>query len=197
MQTKPKSNSIVTTRQSDEMFDVTIRVPKTLYFAVEAVGETELDLESVSASNMSRACVHGWFQRVPDGAAISATDKDGNIIPKVERSRIKFERMGELCVHYESGTEEWSRVSSGGGGGKSLTVEAIARVYACSYDEAVAKVEAHATAKYAGDVKVALAKLRGSAKVQAAMLEIKTERMPAAKVDVQAELDELMNEPSA
>ncbi len=66
MQSKPKANSIITS-----VYDAERNVIK---FTVLGQGEMELDLNKVSKENLAYAAVHGFNQRIPDGAAIGATD---------------------------------------------------------------------------------------------------------------------------
>lgn len=87
----------------------------------------ELDINAIAVKNRQRAELHGWHARINDTAAIGVADKDGKIIPAAERARMKAERMNELCRFYESGTEDWSRVSEGGGGMQPIAVLAFAR----------------------------------------------------------------------
>ena len=181
-QAKPKANSIVTHEVHDD---------GRITFYVLGVGALEFDRNKAAGSNRARAETHGWIQRIVDAAAIGVTDSDGNIIPKEQRNRMKYHAMHDIITHYESGSEEWSR-AGGGGGTRSLTVEAIARVQRIEYDEAVEMVERHAERKYGGDTKKALAKLRGAADVQKAMQAIRDERTPKANIDADKELEELM-----
>lgn len=177
MQSKPKANSIITSAYDEER--------NVLVFTVLGEGDVELDLNKVHEANMRRAAIHGWNQRIPDAAAIGTTDKDGVVIPKAERTRIKFERMNELCRHYESGTEEWSRKGDGSatGGGRSITLEAIARVKGWDYQKAADMVEVHAKMHFGGDTKKALAFFRTGEKVKAAMQAIRDERALAKVQD--------------
>lgn len=169
MQTKPKSNTIVTSRY-DEARSIII-------FTVKDCGDVELDLLKVSQANNHRAAIHGWNQRIPDAAAISRTDKDGHIIPEQTRTRIKYERMNDLCRHYESGTERWSMVREAGeSGGGTLVVEAIARVQGVDYAEAEARVERYADRNCEGDTAKALAILRKGPTLAGALREIQAER---------------------
>lgn len=182
MQTKPKANSIVTHEYDDESGIIT--------FNVLGVGGLQFDPSKAAGANRLRAERHGWIQRIVDAAAIGVTDSEGNVIPKESRNRMKYHAMNDIITHYESGSEEWSR-AGGGGGAKSITIEAIARVQSVDYDEAVELVERHAEKKYGGDTRKALAKLREAKAVQEAMRQIRDERMPKAKVDADAELEEL------
>ncbi len=120
-----------------------------LYFPnpVEGGDEIPLNLESVAEANRKRAELHGWHARISDTAAIGMADKEGNIIPKAERARIKSERMNELCRFYESGAEDWSRVSEGGGGAVAIAVAAFARHEGITAEEAKGRMERVAAAK--------------------------------------------------
>lgn len=184
-----KANSLITAKVLEETFEVTLKLPVGITFTVLDTGEVGLDLRKVSAANLAYAVVHGFGQRIPDAAAITTTDKDGTVIPKDERTRIKYEKMNEVCVHYESGSVEWAMKARGdGAGARSITLEAIARVKGCTYDEAKAKVEAHAEV-HKIDSKKALAELRKSAKVQEAIAAIRAEREAAPDERV----DEILN----
>ncbi len=139
-----------------------------------------------------RAALVGMAQvRIVDAAAVPAADADGNIIPEAKRLDLKHANMAELIEHYETGTAEWSRVGQGGGG-KSLTIEAIARVQSKTYEQVEADVAEFAKKKHAGDTKKALAFLRTGERVMKAMEAIRAERTPAAKVDADAALDEML-----
>lgn len=195
MQSNPKSNSIITTTATyDDMIDVTVKIPRKMAFTVLDTGVVETDLSKWSPVCLGTALVHGVNQRLPDGAAIGRTDKDGEIIPEPERRRIKYEKMNELAVHYESGTEEWNRKPSGGGegSGKSLTIEAIARWKGIDYEAAEALVEKHAEI-HKMDIKGALAFFRTGKKTKAAMQEIRDERAKAKgpEVDPDSLLEEI------
>lgn len=154
MQSKPKANSVITSRIPDDvqMVEVQVRIPASMIFEVRNADGTifadhALDLTKIHADNLGRAVVHGMNQRVPDAAAIGVQDKDGNIIPKAERTRIKSEKINEVCVHYESGTAEWSRKGSGSGfGASSVAVEAFARAENCTYESAKERIERRAKA---------------------------------------------------
>lgn len=180
-QAKPKANSIVTHEVHED---------GRITFTVLGVGPLKFNPALVHEANRRRAETHGWIQRIVDAAAIGLTDSEGNIIPREQRNRMKYHAMNDIITHYESGAEEWSRVG-GGGGARSLTVEAIARVQGVEYEEALERVERHAEAKYGGDTKKALAKLRQSEAVQKAMSEIRAERTPKTNIDADAELEAL------
>lgn len=197
MQLKPKVNSTITSRLPDdvEMIDVTVRVPASMVFEVRGadgaiIRALPFDLSVVHPANLGRALVHGMNQRIPDSAAIGLTDDEGNVIPRTERDAMKGERMAALIEFYETGTDQWSRIG-GGGGNRSLTVEAIARVKEITYEEALVRVQRHADAVCGGNRRKALAELAKGERVKAAMDEIRGERKSAPDVDADKLLDQL------
>lgn len=182
MQSKPKSNSVVTQRilDANDTFDVTITLPRILVYEVRNADgtifrEVRYALDAVFSAHHARACIHGWGQRIPDAAAIGTTDKDGNIIPKAERTRIKAERINELCAHYESGSEAWSRRPTGTER-RLLVIEALARVKDETYESAEERMEEYAERKHGGDMKKAMAHMAKAEDVSAAMRAIRAER---------------------
>lgn len=198
MQSKPKSNSLITSTipEGTDMVHVTVTIPVVMLFTVLDEGNITLNLQKVHPVNLGRALVYGFNQRLPDGAAIGLTDKEGDIIPAEERTRMKWEKMVALRDHYESGTAEWSRRGDGNGeGARSITLEAIARVQECTYEEAAAMVQARAE-KTGKKTAAILAKLRGADSVAKAILAIRMERdekRPMA-VDADEELNALKAE---
>jgi hypothetical protein len=154
-----------------------------------------LDMSKLHPDIVKRAAMVGMAQvRIVDAAAIGAADDDGNIIPAEDRIRMKHDAMRALIAHYETGTADWSRAGSGGGGGaKSITVEAIARVQGISYENALEMVDKRAE-KTGSTRKAILGKLRNAEAVQKAILAIRAERTPAPKVDADAELAALTAE---
>src|SRR5258708_13605633 len=159
MQSKAKTNSVITT-SLDEKGNPTWQV-----LGVEK--PITLHLGKVAQSMRARAEVHGWFQRGSDGAALSRDQVTG----KPASAQDKYEAIAELVAHYETGTEQWA-MRSAGGGGTSITLQAVARVRGCTYEEAEASVARYAESHYKGDTKAALAFLRTGAKVGEAILAI-------------------------
>lgn len=192
MQSKPKGNSIITSRIADEadILAVTVRLPRTMVFTVLDEGDVTFDLSRVHPDNLGRAIVHGFNQRIPDAAAIGVTDDEGNVIPKSERNALKHARMLALAAHYESGTADWSR-NGGGGGSRSLTIEALAEVKDWTYETAEEEVQKAADKHHDGDRKPVLAKLRKAADVSAAMTRIRNRREQSRALDVNA--DDILN----
>ena len=164
----------------------------TVTFNVKGHTPLVLEMGKLHPSIVARAAMVGMAQvRIVDAAAVGMTDDEGNIIPEAERIAQKHSNMAALVEHYMTGTAEWSRVGTGGGGGRSITIEAISRVKGIDYDAAKAMVERHAATMHKGDTKKALAHLRGAKAVAEAILAIRAERAPTAKVDADAILDEM------
>lgn len=150
-----------------------------------------LHMDRLHPDIIRRAAAVGMAQvRIVDAAAVSRANDDGELKTKEEILAEKRSKMADLIAHYETGTEEWSRVRTGGGGGKSLTVEAIARVKGVTYETALEWVDKHAE-KTGIDRKKALAKLREARAVADAMRQIRDERAPKPKADSNALLEEL------
>lgn len=163
----------------------------TVTFRTRGHPDLVLHMDKLHADIIRRAAAVGFAQvRIVDAAAVGLTDAEGNIIPEATRIAMKHENMAALIEHYETGTAEWSRVGSGGGG-KSITIEAIAAIKGMEYDQVEAEVADFAAKKYEGDTKKALAFLRTGARVAAKIEELRKARMPAPKVDADAALDEL------
>ena len=164
----------------------------TVTFAVKGHDAMVLDMARLHPDIIRRAALVGMAQvRIVDAAAVGMTDDEGNIIPEDERIALKASRMAALIEHYHTGTAEWSRVGTGGGG-KSITVEAIARVmYDGDYEKAEASVAEYAAKKFEGNTKKALAHLRDGKRVQEAIAAIRAERATAPKVDADEALAEL------
>lgn len=141
-----------------------------------------------------RAALAGMAQvRIVDAAAVELQDDEGNVIPAEDRIATKRERMARLIAHYETGTTDWTLRQAGGGSARSLTVDAIARVKACSYEAADAYVTEYAARNYEGDRKECLAFLRDGKRIAEAMDAIRAERNAkrAHKVDADAALEEM------
>lgn len=138
MQTKPKANSIVTTRfDADE---------QALHFMVRGTpSPIVLRLTDIHPDVMKRAALHGLVQRITDGAAVSMTDATGAIIPAAERDAMKYRAMVSLRDHYASGTADWNRKGASGereAGG--LVLRALAAVQGVDIPTMAARVKARA-----------------------------------------------------
>jgi hypothetical protein len=179
MQTKAKANSVITHAMEGDV----------ITFKVKDAGEVGLDLTKLHEAIVKRAAVHGMIQRISDAAAISRDAETGQSATPKE----KLAAMSALIDHYHSGTEEWRRTGTGEGGGKSLTIEAIAEVKGISYEAAEAEVVKFAE-KRNESTKAILAFLRKGEKVMRAMEAIRARRQGAPKVDADEALQEMRAE---
>jgi hypothetical protein len=100
MQTKAKSNSVITHQVSENK----------IIFTVAGVASLELDLNSVTEAIAKRAMIHGLIQRISDAAAIPRNTETGLSATATE----KYEAMKELVDHYNSGAEEWRITKASG-----------------------------------------------------------------------------------
>lgn len=160
---------------------------------VQTKGHPDLvcDTSKIHAKVMRRAAMVGLSQvRIVDAAAVPVARKDGSIMPLAERLALKHSRMKALIEHLESGTEEWSRHGEGGGG-LSITIQAIANVKGVDYATAEAYVADFAAKKHEGDRKAALAFLRDAKAVQDEMARIRDKARKPANVDADAALADL------
>lgn len=102
MQTKQKSNSVITHSYADGV----------LVFNVKDAGEVRLNVADVSAEVRERAMLHGLIQRLSDGAAKSRDEATG--LPAT--SEEKLAGIKALADHYASGSVEWNRKRAAGEG---------------------------------------------------------------------------------
>lgn len=163
----------------------------TVTFKVKAHDDIILTMSKLHPSIIMKAAAVGMAQvRIVDRAAVPVADEFGKVIPEAERLELKYTRMASLVAHYETGSPEWAPTQTGGGG-KSITLEAIAQIKGVDYETAQAYVAEYAKAKFDGDTKKTLAFLREGKAVQEKMAEIRAASLPKAKVDADAALDEL------
>lgn len=177
MQTKPKSNSVITHALMEGGI---------IRFSVRDAGFLDFDPAKAHEANRAQAERHGWIQRISDAAAMSRNTATG--LPATPQE--KMAAMEELVEHYMSGAAEWKRT----GGAKEsggLILRAIMRVKGLTFEEAKTQVEAFAAKKHSGDTAAALRFLATGALVMKAMDEIRAENRPAPKVDADAALGEL------
>lgn len=174
-----KANSVVTVER-----DGTV-----LIYTVLGVGQLRLDTATMHPDNIAAAVLHGMEQRIRDAAAI-ARDKETGASATPQQ---KYDAMQQLVEHYASGSPDWTikRAEGSGGGARSITIEAIARVKQCDYATAESMVDRLAMSKFGNDRKVALRQLANTPAVQSAMLAIRAERMPKPKADGDTLLGEL------
>lgn len=139
MQTKAKENSVVTTSYDD--------AAKTITYTVLGAGALTLHLPRVSEANKTRAVIHGFGQRVVDGAAIPAEPladtEEGREAQKLARAAKKFEAMKRLVDHYNEGSDAWSPARTEGVIGLDSTLlAAVAEVIGKTTDEVRGLVKA-------------------------------------------------------
>ena len=96
MQQKAKSNSVVTH---------SIGAEGVLTFNVRGAGSFTFDPATASKTVIARAMLHGFIQRISDGAALSRDPETG--LPATPEA--KLERMRAIADHYASGTDDWNR----------------------------------------------------------------------------------------
>lgn len=175
MQTKAKSNSVVTTSL----------VEGKLVIAVLGSGSVTFDPSKADKALRQRAEMHGWTQRLVDAAAMSRDDVTGQPATPAD----KFEAIKGLADHYMSGTPDWSRKSAGGFG-KSITLAAIALVQGITYEAAEANVAAMAK-KRGEEAKETLKFLATGGRVMKAIAEIRAKAVKPASVDADKALAEM------
>jgi hypothetical protein len=184
MQTKPKSNSIITHERTAAGI--------AFKFRGNTLGELLFNL--LHADVRERAMIHGLIQRVGDGGAVERLDAStGTIRTDDEMDAIKMARMKTLINHYNSGTADWN-VARGlpkGPDNSGLTIEAISRVYGWDIPTVEAKVTKMATEK--GIERKAMLATYGNIPDVAAMIgTIKAERAAHTGLDAVGMADELM-----
>lgn len=177
MQSKAKANSIITHERLES---------GAIRFTVKGAGQFDLDVSKIHASNVQYAAVHGFIQRVSDGGAMGRNTETGASATPAD----KLARMRAIAEHYMSGSADWN-LPRGEGGGKSITIQAIAEVRGIEYSVAEAYVDSYATRNYEGDRAEALAFLRTSGKVQEAIAAIRKRAERPANLDADAALEEL------
>lgn len=185
MQTKPKSNSVVTHELHTDIGQV--------IFKVVGAGEFTLDTTKISEAIRSRAMLHGLIQRISDAAAIGRDPATGK--PVADAPQLKLANMRRLADHYMSGSEFWTvpREPSTGPGLDRLILAAVCEATGKS-DADVRLMVSEGSTKHAIAAKVYLESLAGAAKVKPIYERMKAEQASAlAKAvtfDPDAELDE-------
>ena len=159
MQTKAKSNSVITHEVTDHV----------ITFNVLGVGALTLNTSRVHPEVMERAAIHGLIQRISDKAALGF-DKD---LGRYATAQEKYDAMSGLVAHYMSGSAEWSMRESGGEPKESgLTYRALAQVKGWDIEKAKASVAERASEKGI-EVKAVLADMRKLPAIITAIADIK------------------------
>lgn len=160
MQSKPKSNSTITTAIDAATGIIT--------FTVIGAGQFTFDPTEASQGVRARAQVHGFVQRICDRAAKGRDPETGKPAPAVDR----MAAMKSLADHYASGSEDWSpkvERTGGGAGWDSLILAAVVEATGRGLEEVKEGVARRAKADGI-TTKVALEAL-GRSKVVAPILE--------------------------
>ena len=98
------------------------------------------DPAKASEANRNYAVAFGFSHRIGDHAAISRNGPNGTIITVTEDMRRNA--VLEMVGHLESGTEAWDMAKGARGPVVNPVFAAIASKLGCTYDEAMAKVQA-------------------------------------------------------
>lgn len=101
MQQKPKANSVVTHSMQDGK----------IVFNVLGAGSFAFDPDKASAENRARAMIHGFVQRISDGAARLRDTKTGQSATASD----KMAYMKRIADHYQSGATEWRLTETSSG----------------------------------------------------------------------------------
>lgn len=164
----------------------------TVTFEVKGMSPLVLEMSRLHPDIIKRAALVGMAQvRIVDAAAVGRADEDGNLIPEGDRLQTKYDRMAALIEHYHSGTAEWSRRAEGGGGRVALALEALAELKGMSVEKAEEGLKDFAAKKFNNDTKEALKYLAQGERMQKKILEIRTRRAGAGKVDADQALSEI------
>ena len=98
------------------------------------------DVAKASEANRTFAAAFGFGHRIGDHAAISRTGPNGTVITVTEEMRRNA--VLEMVAHLESGTENWDMAKGTRAPVQNPVFVAIAAKMGCTYDEAMAKVQA-------------------------------------------------------
>ncbi len=155
MNSKAKSNSVVTSKVSED--------GRTIDITVLGAGVLTLLLDGIHADNKARAMCMGLVSRVVDKAALPCDPTTG----KPATPEMKFEAMRPIVEHLNSGSADWSpERAKGAGRPKSDGFDPILIAAVCEatgWDEA--KLREHIKSKAGGKDVAYLAALGGSRKV--------------------------------
>lgn len=177
---KMKSNSVVAVTQYDNK----------LTFTVKDVGAFTFDPDKASAINRAKAMMHGFKQRISDGAALARDTETGlSATPEA-----KFVRMKQIAEHYMAGGDDWElRVAApkGEGDGTWLCKALVALGKARDVAHAEERVLAFATKAHGGQLGPARKALLGASDVKAKVLELKAAAIPESKLSADDMLDAL------
>ena len=176
---KVKSNSVMTWKQVDGK----------LVCTVVGVGDIAFDPDKASAVNRARAMMHGFKQRLADGAALVRDTETG--LPATAQE--KFDSIKRLADHYESGSDDWALRTAEPrteGDGTWLCKALVALAKAADIPAAEAKVQLFAEKKHGGQMGPARKALLGASDIKAKVLELKAAAVPESKLSA----DDMLND---
>ena len=156
-----------------------------IVFTVKDAGSFTFRPGEASKACQRRAMVHGFIQRISDGAALSKVD--GVSAPAGD----KLAAMQAIADHYATGTDDWN-LARKAGGGRTFNVGAVVMGLieagkANGVDAANSLIERLAAHK--GVERVAAAKLwAATGEVAEAMARIASRNAPSGADDYLAEL---------
>lgn len=175
-----RANAVVTTTWDDRT--------RTFTFGVAEAGTFEFRPDDVAEAVADRARLHGFVQRISDGAAMSRNTETGLPATPAE----KFARMKAIADHLQT-SETWAMAKGVGGGRKAddggLVVMAMVRAGLVADVNAANAAIADLAIKRGIDRKEAVKLFAGTPEVQVAIGQIKGER---AKTDAAGLMAELM-----
>lgn len=141
MQSKPKVNSIITHALSEDKCVITFTVKDAE--GPGRPGRFTFDVTGAHPDMQHMAAVHGFIQRISDGAAMSRDKETGKPATPAE----KLARMQAIADHYAGGATAWGMNRTGegkGGQGPSIVVRAFAAIQGLSMADALARVREQA-----------------------------------------------------
>jgi hypothetical protein len=160
MQTKAKSNSVVTHALGED--------GHVIAFKVLNAGEFQFDVRKVHPNMLRRAALHGFVQRIADAAAKSRDADTGKPATPAD----KLEAMRRVADHYASGVDQWALVrAEGGGAGPSIVVRAFAALQGMPVADAHTRIKELAE-KRRLTTKAVLAQLRKTDTIRAKIAEL-------------------------
>ena len=137
MLTKPKANSIITHAVSEDKCVITFTVKDAE--GAGRPGRFTFDVTGVHPDMQHMAAIHGFIQRISDGAAMSRDKKTGRPATPAE----KMARMQAIADHYASGASQWTMNKGAGearGQGPNIVVRALAAIQGTSVADALTSV---------------------------------------------------------
>ena len=179
---KTKSNAVVST---------TVTNDGVIHITVLGAGKVEFDPNQCQADMRKHAELHGWIQRLADGAAKSRDSKTG--LPATPAD--KLAAIQTIADYYLKGATEWKMKGSGGGRMpmSELILEALCRVNDIPLETMRERINRMAEVK--GTKAATLLATLGTQKDVAAMvLTIQAERAASTGIDAEDLMADLMED---